>query len=108
MHLLAALLLAFGGAPSVSADAGVPTLRWPLAPGQYVSNVEIAPSPDVYPPGDLLLAGSFRHAVSGARLYPGGSPPTSFTPLPFRKGIPLANGTYYAHVHYVSGCSSWD
>src|SRR5207249_6430129 len=102
-HLLASLLLALGGAPTVSADAGIPTLRWPLAPGQYVSNVEIAASPDVYPSGDLLLAGSFRYTVYGARLYPGAAPPTAFTPLPFRKGMPLANGTYYAHVHYISG-----
>jgi hypothetical protein len=108
VHLLAALLLALGGPPAVSADAGIPTVRWSLAAGEYVSNVEIALGPDVHPPGNLLLSGSFRHAVYSARLYPGATPPTSFTPLPFRGGMPLANGTYYAHVHYVSGCSSWD
>jgi hypothetical protein len=108
MHLLAALVLAFGGAPSVSTDHGIPTVRWALGPHEYVSNVEIATGPNVYPHEQFLLGGSFRQTAYVVRLFPGGAPTTSITPLPYRNGVPLSNGTYYAHVHYIGGCSGWD
>src|SRR2546421_4919546 len=100
-------MLAFGGR-TVTTSHGIPTVSWSLGGGEYVSNVEIATSPDVYPADQFLLSGSFKSAVYVARLFPQGGPATGLTPLPFRNGIPLRNGTYYAHVHFVSGCSSWD
>jgi hypothetical protein len=108
VHFLAALLLAFGGAPAVSVTRGIPTIGWSLAPGEYVSNVEIATSPDVYASDRFPLGGSFTRNVYVERLFPEAGPAASLTPLPYRNGIPLANGTYYAHVHYVAGCSAWD
>jgi len=108
VHVLAALILAFGGAPSVSVARGIPTITWSLASGEYVNNVEIATSPKLYPSDQFLLGGSFVRNVYVERLFPDARPATSLTPRPYRNGIPLPNGTYYVHVHYVSGCSTWD
>jgi hypothetical protein len=69
MQLLAALMLAFGG-PAVTTDHGIPTVSRSLGVGEYVSNVEIATSPDVYPADQFLLSGSFRSTVYVARLFP--------------------------------------
>jgi hypothetical protein len=100
-------MLAFGG-PTVTTNHGIPTVSWSLGAGEYVSNVEIATTPDVYSADQFLLGGSFRSTVYVARLLPQGGPATALMPLPFRNGIPLRDGMYYAHVHFVSGCSSWD
>src|SRR5207248_2738294 len=78
MAFLAALLIALGGGPSVSTSHGIPTIGWQLAPGEYVSNVEIAPRPELpfRPPGApswQVDAPPARRAVRGRgpRRLPG-------------------------------------